>query len=72
MTMAKPGNEGQVRRDDHARLRVEQHAAPARHRRLRAEADIGQAGLGQDAERELDRALHQQQIGDVGQDVLER
>ena len=41
-------------------------------RRLRAEPDIGEAGLGEDAERELDGALHDQQVRDVGQDVLDR
>ena len=72
MTIAMPGKIAIQGATDHAGLRVEQHAAPARHRRLRAEPDIGQPGFGQDAERELDGALHQQQRGDVGQHVLDR
>ena len=65
------GKDRQPRRHHHARLRVEQHPPPARHWRLRAEPDIGKPGFGQDAERELDGALHQEQSGDVGQDVLD-
>ena len=41
-TIAKPGNQSQSRRDGHQRLRLVQHAAPARQRRLGAEPDIGQ------------------------------
>ncbi len=62
----------QIGRADHARLGIEQHAAPARHRRLRAESEIGKARFGEDAERELDGALDEQQVGDIGQDMLDR
>ena len=49
-----------------------EHPAPARHRRLRAEAEIGEARLGEDRERELDRRLHHQRCRHVGQHMLDR
>src|SRR3546814_8498981 len=55
----------------HAGLRLVQHLAPARRRRLGAEAKVAEPGLGEDGERELDGHLHDEQARDVGQDVLE-
>ena len=52
------------------RLGVGQHPAPGRRWRLRAKADVGQGRFGEDAEGKLDRRLHDQKAGDVGQDVL--
>ena len=71
-TMVEPGHDRGMRRERDHRLRIGQHLAPARVRRLRAEPDIGQRRLGEDAERELDGRLHDQRVDDVGQDVLER
>ena len=39
---------------------------------VRAQPDIGQPCLGQNAEAELDRPLHDQQIGHIGQDMFDR
>jgi hypothetical protein len=44
---------------------------PRGRRRLRAEAEVAERGLGEDGERELDRRLHDQDRGDVRQHVLE-
>ena len=49
-------DERDMRRERDQGLRVGQHLAPARRRRLRAEADIGERRFGEDAERELDGA----------------
>jgi hypothetical protein len=63
---------GEQRRLEHLRLCLVQHAAPARPRRLRAEAEVAQGRLGQDGDGELRRRLHDQDAGDVRQHVLER
>src|SRR6185503_3290570 len=62
----------EVRGERNQGLRVGQHLAPARGRRLRAQTDIGERRLGEDAEGELDGDLHHQRVEDIGQDVLER
>ena len=54
-TMASPGNEREPRREGDHRLALGEHPPPGRRRRLRPEPDVGEPGLGEDAERELDR-----------------
>ena len=56
---------------DHG-LALGQHPPPARRGRLRAQPDEAQPGFGEDPERELDRPLHDQQVGQVGQYMLDR
>ena len=68
----EPGEQRQPRRDRDQGLALGQHPPPGRRRRLRPEPDIGEPGLGEDAERELDRPLHDQEVGHVRQDVLDR
>ena len=51
-------------------LALRQHPAPARRRRLRPKPDIAQPRLGQNAKRELDRPLHNQQVGHIRQNML--
>src|SRR5690606_15648070 len=59
----------QPRMDKEDALRIFQHQAQARRRRLCPQPDIRKSGLGQDPQRHLDRALDDQQAGDVGQQV---
>ena len=54
------------------RLAIGQHPAPAGRRRLGAKANVRQRRLGQNGERELDRGLNDQQVGDIGQDMFGR
>ena len=56
---------------DHG-LALGQHPPPACRRRLRAKPDETEPGFGQNPERELDRPLHDQQVGQVGQNMLHR
>jgi hypothetical protein len=70
MMIAKPGNKAMCGASEIMRLRIGQHAAPAWQRRLCAEPDIGKCCFGEDGERELDGTLHDQQVGDVGQNVF--
>jgi hypothetical protein len=64
--------DGQQRRLEHLRLRLVEHAAPARLRRLRAQAQVAQRRLGQDGGGKRDGGLHDQHAGDVGQHMVQR
>jgi hypothetical protein len=55
--------------DEKEALRVAQHEPQAGAGRLGAEPYIAEPGLGKDAERELDGGLHDDEAGDVGQEV---
>ena len=59
-------------RQEKERLRFVEHLAPGRLRRLRAEPEIAKTSLGEDRERELDGHLHDDEPGDVGENVLAR
>ena len=53
-------------------LRGVEHAAPARRRRLLAQSEERQAGLGDDRRGDRERRLHDQRRDDVGEDVAQR
>ena len=56
---------------DHG-LRICQHPPPTGRGRLGAQTHIAQAGFRQNAKAELDRALHDQQIVQIRQNMLDR
>ena len=68
--IASARKDREARRLEH-RLRVAQHAPPGGLRRLRAQAEIGQRGFGEDGGGELDGRLHDQGRRDIGQHVFE-
>ena len=67
-----PGPHRHPRRVLDVVLRGVEHAAPARRRRLLAEAEERQARLGDHRGGDRERGLHDQRRHDVGQDVAQR
>ncbi len=67
--IARPGQYGHPRRLLEELLRGVEHRSPRGRRRLHAEAEERQHGLGDDRGRDRDGGLHQDRADDVGQDV---